>query len=53
MTLQRFNNLYSIGHIRQPIEVAEVIAFLMFDRSPWITGATWNVDGGVMAGRNS
>jgi NAD(P)-dependent dehydrogenase (short-subunit alcohol dehydrogenase family) len=52
-TLQGLNNFHPIGRIGQPIDVAEVISFLMSDRSTWTTGATWNVDGGVMAGRNA
>jgi NAD(P)-dependent dehydrogenase (short-subunit alcohol dehydrogenase family) len=52
-TLQGLNNFHPIGRIGQPMDVAEVVTFLMSDRSAWITGATWNVDGGVMAGRNS
>jgi NAD(P)-dependent dehydrogenase (short-subunit alcohol dehydrogenase family) len=52
-TLQSFNSFHPIGRVGQPIDVAEVIAFLMSRHSSWITGATWNVDGGVMAGRNA
>ncbi|KAM3110794.1 SDR family NAD(P)-dependent oxidoreductase [Phormidesmis sp. 146-33] len=52
-TLQGFNDFHPIGRVGQPIDVAGVITFLMSNHSSWITGATWNVDGGVMAGRNS
>ncbi|AKS47305.1 hypothetical protein SAMN05444287_3054 [Octadecabacter temperatus] len=51
-TLASFDGFHPIGRIGEPDDVAKVAEFLLNADADWVTGAVWDVDGGVMAGRN-
>jgi NAD(P)-dependent dehydrogenase (short-subunit alcohol dehydrogenase family) len=47
--LEQWGDDHPLGRVAQPHEVANMIAFLLSDQASFLTGASYRVDGGLLA----
>lgn len=45
--LQQFGQLSAFGRIGQPVEIADVVAFLVSDAARWVSGQNIRINGGL------